>query len=212
MAEKLLDVRNLRTHFFTRAGVVKAIEDVSFYLAPGETLGLVGESGCGKSVTSLSVMRLIEDPPGKIVGGEILFKGDDVLDMNEDQLRKIRGGNIAMIFQDPMTSLNPVLTIGQQLTETIKAHLKVDDRASTERAVEMLDRVRIPEARRRLNSYPHEFSGGMRQRVMIAIALSCNPELLIADEPTTALDVTIQAQVLDLIARAGVKSSTPRRC
>jgi oligopeptide transport system ATP-binding protein len=178
MAEKLLDVRNLRTHFFTRAGVVKAIEDVSFYLAPGETLGLVGESGCGKSVTSLSVMRLIEDPPGKIVGGEIIFKGDDVLDMNEDQLRKIRGGNIAMIFQDPMTSLNPVLTIGQQLTETIKAHLKVDDRAATERAVEMLDRVRIPEARRRLGSYPHEFSGGMRQRVMIAIALSCNPELI----------------------------------
>ena len=154
MAEKLLDVRNLRTYFFTRAGVVKAIEDVSFYLAPGETLGLVGESGSGKSVTSLSVMRLLEDPPGKIVGGEILFKGDDVLDMNEDQLRKIRGGNIAMIFQDPMTSLNPVLTIGQQLTETIKAHLKVDDRAATERAVEMLDRVRIPEARRRLSSYP----------------------------------------------------------
>ena len=208
MAEKLLDVRNLRTYFFTRAGVVKAIEDVSFYLAPGETLGLVGESGSGKSVTSLSVMRLLEDPPGRIVGGEILFKGDDVLDMNEDQLRKIRGGNIAMIFQDPMTSLNPVLTIGQQLTETIRAHLKVDDRAATERAVEMLDRVRIPEARRRLSSYPHEFSGGMRQRVMIAIALSCNPELLIADEPTTALDVTIQAQVLDLIAALGKEFNT----
>jgi oligopeptide transport system ATP-binding protein len=208
MAEKLLDVRNLRTHFFTRAGVVKAIEDVSFYLAPGETLGLVGESGCGKSVTSLSVMRLVEDPPGKIVGGEIIFKGDDILDLNEDQLRKIRGGNIAMIFQDPMTSLNPVLTIGQQLTETIKAHLKVDDRAATERAVEMLDRVRIPEARRRLSSYPHEFSGGMRQRVMIAIALSCNPELLIADEPTTALDVTIQAQVLELIDALGKEFNT----
>src|SRR5678810_1012317 len=196
----LLEVRNLQTSFFTPEGEVRAIDGVSFEIGQGKTLGLVGESGCGKSVTSLSVMRLIEDPPGKIVGGEIIFKGDDVLDMNEDQLRKIRGGNIAMIFQDPMTSLNPVLTIGQQLTETIKAHLKVDDRAATDRAVEMLDRVRIPEARRRLSSYPHEFSGGMRQRVMIAIALSCNPELLIADAPTTALDVTIQAPILELLS------------
>ncbi len=199
MAEKLLDVRNLKTHFFTRAGVVKAVEDVSFDLSDGETLALVGESGCGKSVTSLSIMRLIEDPPGKIVGGKILFKGDDILDMSDEELRTLRGGQIAMIFQDPMTSLNPVLTIGRQLTETIKVHLKVDDHAATVRAVEMLDRVRMPDARRRLRSFPHEFSGGMRQRVMIAMALSTNPQVLIADEPTTALDVTIQAQVLELM-------------
>ncbi|HEX9068617.1 MAG TPA: ABC transporter ATP-binding protein [Ktedonobacterales bacterium] len=198
MADKLLEIKNLRTYFFTRAGVVKAIEDVSFYLEPGEKLALVGESGSGKSVTSLSVMRLI-DNPGKIVSGELLFKGHDLLTMDDDELLKVRGGKIAMIFQDPMTSLNPVLNIGHQLTETIKTHLKLDDRAATNRAVEMLERVKIPEARRRLKSYPHEFSGGMRQRVMIAMALSCNPELLMADEPTTALDVTIQAQVLELI-------------
>jgi oligopeptide/dipeptide ABC transporter ATP-binding protein len=196
--QPLLDVKNLKTQFFTRVGVVKAVEDVSFHLDEGETLGLVGESGCGKSVTSLSIMRLI-DPPGKIVGGEINFQGDDVLDMTQDDLTKLRGGKIAMIFQDPMTSLNPVLPIGYQIAETVKVHLKLDDRAAMNRATEMLDRVRIPDARRRLNSYPHEFSGGMRQRVMIAMALSCNPQLLIADEPTTALDVTIQAQVLDLM-------------
>src|SRR5579884_1803892 len=194
----LLDVRNLRTHFLTRQGVVKAVEDVSFHLEPGETLGLVGESGSGKSVTSLSVMRLI-DKPGKIVGGQVLFKGDDILEMDQDELYTLRGGKIAMIFQDPMTSLNPVLPIGFQIAEAVKAHLKLDDRAAMNRAAEMLDRVRIPEARARLNHYPHEFSGGMRQRVMIAIALSCNPQILIADEPTTALDVTIQAQVLDLM-------------
>ena len=198
MAETLLEVKNLQTHFYTRSGVAKAVEDVSFTLNESETLGLVGESGCGKSVTSLSIMRLI-GPPGKIVGGEILYKGDDILDMDQEALYKLRGGQIAMIFQDPMTSLNPVLPIGFQIAEAVKAHLKMDETAAMNRAAEMLDRVRIPEARRRLKDYPHQFSGGMRQRVMIAIALSCNPQILIADEPTTALDVTIQAQVLDLM-------------
>jgi oligopeptide transport system ATP-binding protein len=198
MSDTLLEVKSLQTHFYTRSGVAKAVEDVSFTLNESETLGLVGESGCGKSVTSLSIMRLI-GPPGKIVGGEILYKGDDVLDMDQEELYKLRGGQIAMIFQDPMTSLNPVLPIGFQIAEAVKAHLKMDDTAAMNRAAEMLDRVRIPEARRRLKDYPHQFSGGMRQRVMIAIALSCNPQILIADEPTTALDVTIQAQVLDLM-------------
>jgi oligopeptide/dipeptide ABC transporter ATP-binding protein len=198
MSETLLEVKNLQTHFYTRSGIAKAVEDVSFSLAESETLGLVGESGCGKSVTSLSIMRLI-DPPGKIVGGEILYKGDDIREMDQEALYKLRGGQIAMIFQDPMTSLNPVLPIGFQIAEAVKAHLKMDDTAAMNRAAEMLDRVRIPEARRRLNDYPHQFSGGMRQRVMIAIALSCNPQILIADEPTTALDVTIQAQVLELM-------------
>ncbi len=198
MADKLLEVQNLRTQFFTRSGVVKAVEDVSLYLDQGETLGVVGESGCGKSVTALSIMRLV-DKPGRIVDGKVLFRGEDVLLMEEDELYALRGGKIAMIFQDPMTSLNPVFTVGAQISEAIKAHLKLDNAAATARAVEMMDRVRIPEARRRLSHYPHEFSGGMRQRVMIAMALSCNPQLLIADEPTTALDVTIQAQVLDLM-------------
>jgi oligopeptide/dipeptide ABC transporter ATP-binding protein len=198
MTEPLLEVQNLQTQFFTRSGVVKAVEDVSFDLAQAETLGIVGESGCGKSVTALSIMRLV-DRPGKIVGGKILFRGDDILDMDTDELHQLRGGKISMIFQDPMTSLNPVLTIGFQIAEAAKNHLKLDDRAARSRAVEMLERVRIPDARSRLNNYPHEFSGGMRQRVMIAMALSTNPPLLIADEPTTALDVTIQAQVLDLM-------------
>ena len=198
MSETLLEVRNLQTHFYTRTGIAKAVEGVSFTLDEGETLGLVGESGCGKSVTSLSIMRLV-DHPGKIVGGEVLFKGEDILDMDQEALHKLRGGQIAMIFQDPMTSLNPVLPIGFQIAEAVKAHLKLDDTAAMNRAGEMLERVRIPEARRRLKDYPHQFSGGMRQRVMIAIALSCNPQMLIADEPTTALDVTIQAQVLDLM-------------
>ena len=198
MSETLLEVKNLQTHFYTRTGIAKAVEGVSFTLDESETLGLVGESGCGKSVTSLSIMRLI-DPPGRIVGGDVLFKGEDVLDMDQEALHKLRGGQIAMIFQDPMTSLNPVLPIGFQIAEAVKAHLKLDDTAAMNRAGEMLERVRIPEARRRLKDYPHQFSGGMRQRVMIAIALSCNPQMLIADEPTTALDVTIQAQVLDLM-------------
>ena len=198
MSDTLLEVKQLQTHFYTRSGIAKAVEGVSFSLDEGETLGLVGESGCGKSVTSLSIMRLV-DHPGKIVGGEVLFKGEDILDMDQDALHKLRGGQIAMIFQDPMTSLNPVLPIGFQIAEAVKAHLKLDDTAAMNRAGEMLERVRIPEARRRLKDYPHQFSGGMRQRVMIAIALSCNPQMLIADEPTTALDVTIQAQVLDLM-------------
>ncbi len=198
MSESLLEVKNLQTHFYTRSGVAKAVEGVSFAVDESETLGLVGESGCGKSVTSLSIMRLVS-PPGKIVGGEINYKGDDILDMDQEALYKLRGGQIAMIFQDPMTSLNPVLPIGYQIAEAVKAHLKMDDTAAMNRAAEMLDRVRIPEARRRLKDYPHQFSGGMRQRVMIAIALSCNPQMLIADEPTTALDVTIQAQVLELM-------------
>ena len=199
MAATVLDVQDLRTHFFTRTGVVRAIDGVSFSLTEGETLGLVGESGCGKSVTSLSIMRLIDDPPGRIVGGRVLFQGDDVLEMDQQQLYTLRGGKIAMIFQDPMTSLNPVYTVGFQLIEAVKAHLHLDSAAATKRAIEMLERVRIPDARNRLRDYPHQFSGGMRQRVMIAMALSCNPQVLIADEPTTALDVTIQAQVLDLM-------------
>ncbi len=197
---KLLEVKNLKTYFHTRSGVVKAVDDVSFSIEEGETLGVVGESGSGKSVTALSLMRLIASPPGKIMeGSEIWFRGDDVLDMSDEELHELRGGKISMIFQDPMTSLNPVFTVGFQIAETVKTHLKLNGKAATERALEMMERVRIPDARRRLKSYPHEFSGGMRQRVMIAIALSCNPQLLIADEPTTALDVTIQAQILDLM-------------
>jgi oligopeptide/dipeptide ABC transporter ATP-binding protein len=198
MADRLLEVQNLRTHFFTRGGVVKAVEDVNIYLDESETLGVVGESGSGKSVTALSIMRLV-DRPGKIVGGKVLFRGEDVLEMDEDELYALRGAKVAMIFQDPMTSLNPVFTVGYQIAEAVKQHLKLDNAAAWNRAAEMMDRVRIPDARRRLKHYPHEFSGGMRQRVMIAMALSCNPQLLIADEPTTALDVTIQAQVLDLM-------------
>ncbi|MEO7001171.1 MAG: ABC transporter ATP-binding protein [Ktedonobacterales bacterium] len=205
--DKLLDVQHLQTHFFTRGGIVKSVEDVSLSLNESETLGLVGESGCGKSVTSLSIMRLV-DKPGKIVGGKILFRGDDIINMDEEELHNLRGGKIAMIFQDPMTSLNPVYTVGFQIAEAAKAHLNLDDRAATARALEMMERVRIPEAKRRLGHYPHEFSGGMRQRVMIAIALSCNPQLIIADEPTTALDVTIQAQVLDLMKALGTEFRT----
>ncbi|EFO81574.1 oligopeptide/dipeptide ABC transporter, ATPase subunit [Oscillochloris trichoides DG-6] len=197
----LLDVRNLETHFHTQDGVVKAVDNVSFYVNRGETLGIVGESGCGKSVTSLSIMRLIPSPPGKIAGGQIFFDGEDLLQANEQQMRHIRGNRIAMIFQDPMTSLNPVLTVGRQITESLELHLKLTKREALSRAGELLDMVGIPSASKRLDNYPHQFSGGMRQRVMIAMALACNPELLIADEPTTALDVTIQAQILELINR-----------
>ncbi len=197
----LLRVKDLRTYFYTEEGVVKAVDGVSYEVEEGETLALVGESGCGKSVSALSILRLIPNPPGKIVGGEIWFDGQDLLKLDEDEIRRIRGNRIAMVFQEPMTSLNPVLTIGRQLTEAIELHLKYDKEQARKRAIELLEMVGIPEAPTRLNDYPHQFSGGMRQRVMIAMALSCNPKLLLADEPTTALDVTIQAQILEIMAR-----------
>ena len=196
---QLLEVRDLKTQFFTRDGVVHAVDGVSFELAAGETLGLVGESGCGKTVTALSLMRLIAQPPGKIVQGSIMFDGQDVLKMDDDEVRSIRGNNIAMIFQDPMTSLDPVLTISRQISEALELHLKMDKSEARKRTIELLDLVGIPSAKKRADDYPHQFSGGMRQRVMIAMALSCNPKLILADEPTTALDVTIQAQILDLL-------------
>jgi peptide/nickel transport system ATP-binding protein len=195
----LLDVRGLQTHFFTRAGVARAVDGVSFTIDAGETLAIVGESGCGKSVTAFSLLRLIADPPGRIVGGEVLFEGRDLLKLPEPEMRSVRGDRIAMIFQEPMTSLNPVLTIGDQIAESVMLHRKVSKRAAADRAVELLELVGIPEPRRRLGEYPHRLSGGMRQRAMIAMALACEPRLLIADEPTTALDVTIQAQILDLL-------------
>ncbi|MCC7022729.1 MAG: ABC transporter ATP-binding protein [Thermomicrobiales bacterium] len=195
----MLEVRNLKTQFQTQDGIVKAVDDVSFYVMPGETLGVVGESGCGKSMTGLSIMRLIPSPPGKIVAGEILFNGDDILRMSDDQVRSIRGNDIAMIFQDPMTSLNPVLTINRQISEALQLHMGMNKSQARQRTIELLRMVGIPNAEERIDQYPHQFSGGMRQRVMIAMALSCNPKLLIADEPTTALDVTIQAQILDLM-------------
>jgi oligopeptide transport system ATP-binding protein len=204
----LLEVRDLRTHFFTDDGVVRAVDGISYDLQEGETMGLVGESGCGKTVSALSILRLIPNPPGKIVGGQVLFEGDDLLKVDEDEIRHIRGNRIAMIFQEPMTSLNPVLTIGRQLTEALELHLKMNRRAALERAVELLSMVGIPEAATRLDDYPHQFSGGMRQRVMIAMALSCNPKLLLADEPTTALDVTIQAQILEILARLSKEFGT----
>jgi len=195
----LLEVEDLRTYFFTRDGVVRAVDGVSLRVAEGETLAIVGESGCGKSVTSLSILRLIQTPPGRIVSGSVRFQGVDLLGLDDAAMRRIRGNDISMIFQEPMTSLNPVLTIGRQIGETLMLHQKLDRAASLRRAVEMLRLVHIPEAERRITEYPHQLSGGMRQRVMIAMALACNPKLLIADEPTTALDVTIQAQILDLM-------------
>lgn len=197
----LLDVKDLRTYFYTHAGVVKAVEGVSFSIGKEETFGLVGESGCGKSVTALSIMRLIPWPPGKIVSGEIYLNGDDLLKKSENEMQKVRGKEISMIFQEPMTSLDPVFTIGNELMEVIQLHQGLEKKEATRKAIEMLKIVGIPEPERRIKEYPHQLSGGMRQRVMIAMALSCNPQLLIADEPTTALDVTIQAQILRLMNR-----------
>jgi oligopeptide transport system ATP-binding protein len=195
----LLQVRDLKTYFYTDAGVVKAVDGVSYDLKEGETLGLVGESGCGKSVSALSILRLIANPPGKIVGGEIFFEGKDLLKISEEEIRKIRGNHIAMIFQEPMTSLNPVLTIGLQIGEALELHRNMNKKEAREEIIRLLRMVGISDPERRIDDYPHQFSGGMRQRVMIAMALSCNPKLLIADEPTTAVDVTIQAQLLEVV-------------
>jgi peptide/nickel transport system ATP-binding protein len=199
MAEPLLDIRGLKTHFKTDDGMVRAVDGVDIAIDRGETVGVVGESGCGKTVTAMTVMKLIQMPPGKIVSGSVLWQGRDLVPLPADEMRKIRSKEIAIIFQEPMTSLNPVYTVGQQIAETIRQHENMNRRDAMDRAVEMLQLVNIPTPERRVHSYPHQFSGGMRQRVMIAMALSCNPKLLIADEPTTALDVTIQAQILDLL-------------
>ena len=201
----MLEVKELKTIFSTQDGVVNAVNDISFSLQSGEAIGIVGESGCGKSVSMLSIMRLIPNPPGKIVGGEVFFQGRDILKMNQHDLQDMRGNQISMVFQDPLTSLNPVKTIGNQISETVLRHTDKDKKQAEQRAVELLKMVGIPEAENRLKDYPHQFSGGMRQRVMIAIALSCNPQILIADEPTTALDVTIQAQIVDLIKQLRVE-------
>ncbi|BAQ34849.1 ABC transporter ATP-binding protein [Dehalococcoides sp. THU3] len=205
---KLLEVKNLVTHFMTQDGIVQAVSGVSFEVNKGEMVALVGESGCGKTVSSLSVLQLIPQPPGKIVAGQVLFNGVDLLKKNKEEMQKIRGSNISMIFQEPMTSLNPVLTIGRQLTEGLQFHLKLNKNEATRQAVELLKSVGIPHAEGRLNDYPHHFSGGMRQRVMIAMALACEPQLVIADEPTTAVDVTIQAQLLDLIRSLTLRLNT----
>ena len=198
---KLLEVKNLKTQFFTQDGVVHAVNGITYSVGAGETVAIVGESGSGKSVGVMSLIRLIPQPPGKIVDGQVLFDGQDLLKLSEDELRHVRGNRIAMIFQDPMTSLNPVLTVGRQITEALELHLNMNREQSRKRAIELLQLVGIPGAESRIDDYPHQFSGGMRQRVMIAMGLSCNPQLLIADEPTTALDVTIQAQIVDLVGR-----------
>jgi peptide/nickel transport system ATP-binding protein len=204
----LLEVKNLKTSFKTHEGKFFAVDDVSFKVDEGQTLGIVGESGCGKSVTSLSIMRLIPNPPGQIEAGQILFKGQDLLKLSNEEMRKIRGNQIGMIFQEPMTSLNPVFTIGNQIEEAVKIHRNLSRKETRARALEMLKLVGIPSPEKRIDDYPHQLSGGMRQRVMIAMALSCNPKLLIADEPTTALDVTIQAQILDLIKKLQQEMNT----
>lgn len=204
----ILQVKDLQTYFKTDAGILKAVDGVSFDVHRGETVGLVGESGCGKSVTNLSIMKLVPSPPGKVVGGEVLYDGKDILKMPEKELRNIRGNKISMIFQDPMTSLNPFLKISTQMIETIMLHQNVTKKEAREKAIKMLGEVGIPSPEKRIDNYPHQFSGGMRQRVMIAMALSCNAELLIADEPTTALDVTIQAQILELIQKMNDKFNT----
>ena len=197
----ILQVKDLTTEFHTQDGVVHAVNGISYDLTEGETLGIVGESGSGKSVSVLSVMRLIQEPPGKVTNGQVLFGGRDLLELSEEEMRHVRGDQIAMVFQDPMTSLNPVLTIAQQMTEALKVHKGMSQSQALSRSVELLEMVNIPKARDRIRDYPHQFSGGMRQRVMIAVALSCNPQVLIADEPTTALDVTIQAQIIDIVRR-----------
>ena len=204
----VLDVKGLQTVFFTTSGLFRAVDDVSFHVRRGETLAIVGESGCGKSVSALSIMRLVPNPPGRIVGGEVLLEGTDLLALDEAKMRDIRGNRISMIFQEPMTSLNPVLTIGRQIGETLTLHQGLSAAAAAARSIDMLRLVGIPEPARRVRQYPHELSGGMRQRVMIAMALACNPKLLIADEPTTALDVTVQAQILDLMRQLKARTGT----
>ena len=199
--EAVLEVDKLKTHFFTQAGIIKAVDGVSYSVRRGETLGVVGESGCGKSVTALSIMRLVATPPGRIVGGAVRLEGDDLLALSETEIENVRGNDVSMIFQEPMTSLNPLFTVGRQIAEAIARHQKLSRKDAFDKAIEMLRRVSMPEAERRAHAYPHQMSGGMRQRVMIAMALSCNPKVLIADEPTTALDVTIQAQILDLMRK-----------
>ena len=199
MAERLLEVNDISTHFFTYAGVVKAVNGVGFTLDRDETIGIVGESGSGKTVAAMSIMRLVPDPPGKVVDGQIILKGRNLLELSEDEMRAVRGNDIAMIFQDPMTSLNPVFKVGDQIVEAIRLHQGKGKKEAWKQAAELLAKVGIPDAEKRVNQYPHEFSGGMRQRAMIAMAISCNPEILIADEPTTALDVTIQAQIIEVV-------------
>lgn len=208
MAKDLVQFRNLETHFHTSAGVVKAVDKISFSIREGETVGVVGESGCGKSVTAMSLMRLVEGPHGVIAGGEILYEDKDLLKLSKREMARIRGKDISIIFQEPMTSLNPVLTIGDQITEPLMMHLLLSRKEAKQRAIELIELVGIPRAEQIYDAYPHELSGGMRQRIMIAIALSCNPKLLIADEPTTALDVTIQAQILDLMREIKRKLGT----
>ena len=205
---KLLEVNNLKTYFFTDEGTVRAVDGVTWDLDEGETLALVGESGCGKSVTAMSILKLIPNPPGRIVDGTITFDGLDLLNVSDAEMRSIRGNRIAMIFQEPMTSLNPVLTIGQQIREAVVLHLGLNDEEADQKAIELLEMVGIPEAEQRIKDYPHQFSGGMRQRVMIAMGLSCDPKLLIADEPTTALDVTIQAQILEIMGKLASELGT----
>jgi peptide/nickel transport system ATP-binding protein len=206
--QPLLDVRDLSVEFEVRNGIARVLESVSFSLGRGETLGLVGESGCGKSMTALAIMRLIPDPPGRITAGEVRFEGTDLMRLDDRAMRSVRGNRVSMIFQEPMTSLNPLFTVGEQIAEAVRLHQRLDRRAANERAIEMLEAVGIPAARRRVDEFPHQFSGGMRQRVMIAMALACNPGVLIADEPTTALDVTVQAQIFDLISDLRERTGT----
>lgn len=208
MGEKIIEVKGLRTSFFTDEGEIPAVDDVDFHIREGEILGVVGESGCGKSVTSLSIMGLVPTPPGKIVDGEIVFNGENIVHFSEKRMRQIRGNDIAMIFQEPMTSLNPLFTIGDQMIEGIKIHMKWDKKKSRLKAIEIMKRVGLPRPEELMDEYPHQLSGGMRQRVMIAMAMACNPKLLIADEPTTALDVTIQSQILKLMKELNVEMNT----